>query len=83
MLLSGPNMTGIAKRLGKSGFLIRKGDARDERITLLEITPKGRQTLQNVCGEKDKKIEEYVASFSDNEKNQILEGLKRILKKSQ
>ena len=59
MLVTGANMTGVAKRLEKSGFLIRRGDANDERITLLEITPKGRQSLRNICEEKDDNLKKY------------------------
>ena len=55
-VVSGANMTGLAKRLEKNGFLIRKGDPKDERITLLEITPKGRRTLHNISKEKDEVV---------------------------
>ena len=48
MLVSGANMTGIAKRLEKNGFLTRRGDASDERVTLLEITAKGKTSLKNI-----------------------------------
>ena len=59
MLVSGANMTGLAKRLERDGFIIRKSDANDERITLLEITPKGRLALKNISGEKERLIEWY------------------------
>jgi DNA-binding MarR family transcriptional regulator len=81
MLVSGANMTGIAKRLEKKGFLIRKSDPNDERIKLLEITPKGKQTLKNISPEKDENLKSFLVSFSDDEKAQMLTGLKRILKK--
>ena len=81
MLVTGANMTGVAKRLEKSGFLIRRGDASDERITLLEITPKGRQTLKNISGEKDELIEKYLMDYSEDEKHEVLSSLKRCLKK--
>ena len=48
MLVSGANMTGIAKRLEKNEFIIRKSDPKDERITLLEIKSKGRLSLKNI-----------------------------------
>ncbi len=79
MLVSGANLTGIAKRLEKNGFLIRKGDANDERIKLLEITPKGRQTLRNSSEEQIENIKKYVDSFSADEKKELLEKLKQIL----
>ena len=81
MLVSGANMTGIAKRLEKKGFLIRRSDPNDERIKLLEITPKGKQTLKNISPEKDENLESFLVSFSDDEKAHMLTGLKRILKK--
>jgi DNA-binding MarR family transcriptional regulator len=81
MLVSGANMTGIAKRLEKKGFLIRKSDPNDERIKLLEITPKGKQTLKNISPEKDENLKSFLVSFSDDEKAHMLTGLKRILKK--
>lgn len=81
MLVSGANMTGVAKRLEKSGFLIRRGDANDERITLLEITPKGRQSLRNICEEKDENLEKYMSNFSADEKEEMLSKLKQILRR--
>ena len=81
MLVSGANMTGIAKRLEKKGFLIRKSDPNDERIKLLEITPKGKQTLKNISPVKDENLKSFLVSFSDDEKAHMLAGLKRILKK--
>ncbi len=82
MIVSGPNMTGIAKRLEKNGFILRKHDPKDERITLLEITPKGKQVLKNISAEKDKNIMNYLKSFSEEEKTSVLSGLKRIFNKS-
>jgi len=80
MLVSGANMTGIAKRLEKNGFIIRKSDANDERVTLLEITPKGRQALINICKEKDENLKDYVKNFSEDEKEEMLLRLKQILR---
>jgi len=57
MLVPGANMTGIGKRLERNGFLIRKSDPNDERVTIFEITPKGRKTLKNIEQEKDRSIE--------------------------
>jgi DNA-binding MarR family transcriptional regulator len=81
MIVSGPNMTGIAKRLEKNGFIIRKRDPNDERITLLEITPKGKQVLKNIKAVKDKNIMNYLKSFSEEEKKRVLVDLKQIFNK--
>ena len=81
MLVTGANMTGIAKRLEKNGYLIRKSDPDDERITVLELTPKGRQTLKNVSQEKDAKLQKYLLDYSDNEKREIMRALMKIIKR--
>jgi len=80
LLVTGANMTGIAKRLEKNGFLIRKGDPNDERVTLLEITPKGRQTLGNISQEKDENIDRYFIDCTEDEKEKLLEKIRKLLK---
>lgn len=82
MLVSSPNLTGIAKRLEKNGFIIRKSDVKDERITLLEITPKGKQVLKNIRQAHDDNINSYLQSFSQEGKTRLLEDLKRLFNKS-
>ncbi len=80
MLVSGSRITGLAKRLEKKGFLIRKSDPDDERIKILEITPKGRQTLSNIFEEKEDDMKKYLLEYTDDQKKEILEALKTILK---
>jgi len=78
MLVTGANMTGLAKRLERDGFLIRKRHPKDERVTLLEITPKGRQALQNIENEKEEMLKHYVSGFSDKEKEAMLAKVKQM-----
>ena len=80
MLVSGANMTGIAKRLEKDGFIIRRSDTSDERITLLEITPKGKQTIKNISAAKDELINTFLNGFYEDKKMNVLEDIKRIFK---
>ena len=80
MLVPGANITGIAKRLEKDGFIIKKSDAADERVTILEITPKGKRTLKNIVKEKDERLELMLNNLSENQKLELLEKVKRILK---
>ena len=82
MLVSSPNMTGIAKRLEKSGLIIRKSDMHDERVTLLEITPKGKKILENIKAAHYGNISGYLKSFTEGGKTRILEDLKRIFRKA-
>ena len=78
MLVSGANMTGIAKRLEKDGFIIRRSDTSDERVTLLEITPKGKQTIKNISAAKDRLIKTFLNGFYEEKKMNVLEDIKRI-----
>jgi DNA-binding MarR family transcriptional regulator len=80
MLVPGANMTGLAKRMEKGGFIIRKSDPADERVTILEITPKGKRTLKNIEKEKDQWLELMLKSLADKEKLNLLDKVKRIIK---
>ena len=80
MLVPGANITGIAKRLEKDGFIIKKSDSRDKRVTLLEITPKGKRTLKNIEQEKDEGLELMMKNITENQKLELLDTVKRILK---
>ncbi|MCA1989583.1 MAG: MarR family transcriptional regulator [Desulfarculus sp.] len=79
MLVTGANMTGLAKRLERDGYLIRKRHPQDERVTLLEISPKGKQALLNIEREKEENLRRYVGRFSDAEKRAILAQLKDMV----
>jgi len=79
MLVSGANMTGIAKRLEKAGFIIRQNDPDDDRLKRLQITPKGRQVLQDIAADKERNVKRYLASYSEEEKQLLLKTLSSIL----
>ena len=80
MLVPGANITGLAKRLEKDGFIIKKSNPEDDRVTLLEITPKGKKTLQNIEKEKDRQLALMMKNLSKKEKASLLDIVKRILK---
>ena len=80
MLVPGANMTGIAKRLEKGGFILRKSDPRDERVTILEISSKGKRTLKSIEKEKDEWLEALLKGFSKKERRQLLDMVKRLIK---
>jgi DNA-binding MarR family transcriptional regulator len=82
MLVPGANMTGLTKRLEKNGFIIRKSDPKDERVTLLEITPKGKRTLKNIEQEKDRTTVIMLEGFSRQDIKGLLDNLKKLIKKN-
>jgi MarR family transcriptional regulator, 2-MHQ and catechol-resistance regulon repressor len=79
MLVPGANITSIAKRLEKAGFILKKPDPSDERVTLLEITPKGRRALKNIEKEKDASLASVLKNLTERQKRDLLDKLKRIL----
>ena len=80
MLVPGANITGLAKRLEKDGFVIKKSDPDDERVTILEITPKGKRALKHIENEKDEWLERMLKTLSQNQKLELLDKVRRILK---
>ena len=81
MLVAGANITGIAKRLVGDGFIIKKADPTDERVTILEITPKGKRTLKNIEKEKDAWLEVMLADLSNSERLDLLEKIRMIIRR--
>lgn len=78
MLVPQANITGIVKRMEREGFLLRKSDPSDERVTVLEITPKGRRTLKEIEKEKNDSLDDIFKDFSQDERLALL-GLVRKL----
>ncbi|MGW8303219.1 MAG: MarR family winged helix-turn-helix transcriptional regulator [Desulfobacterales bacterium] len=82
MLVPDANITGIAKRLERDAFIIKKSDPEDDRVTILEMTPKGKRTLKNIEKEKDQWLELMLVNLSQKEKFELLDKVKIILKNS-
>jgi DNA-binding MarR family transcriptional regulator len=80
MLVPGANITGLAKRLERDGFVIKKSDPDDERVTILEITPKGKRALKHIENEKDEWLDRMLKTLSQNQKLELLDKVRRILK---
>jgi len=79
MLVPGANITGLAKRLEKSGFIQRKSDLKDERVTLLEITVRGKETLAAIEKERDQLLKTLLKGFLPQEKKDLLVVIKRLI----
>jgi DNA-binding MarR family transcriptional regulator len=82
MLVAGANITGVAKRLEKSGFILRKADANDERVTILEITPKGRETLKAIEKERHECDQAMLEGFSEKEKLELMTKVRQLIHNS-
>jgi DNA-binding MarR family transcriptional regulator len=82
MLVSSANMTGITKRLEKSGFIIRTSDPNDDRLKRLQITSQGRHVLKDISVYKDQGLEKYLMKYSTEQKSSFLEILRDVLKQA-
>lgn len=80
LLVPGANITGIAKRLAKDGFIIKKSDPHDDRVTILEITPKGKRALKNIKRQKDNRLKLMLKNLSSKQKRDLIDKIKLILK---
>lgn len=80
MLVSSANMTGIAKRLEKSGFIIRKSDPDDDRIKRLQITPAGTEVLKAISDQMERSIRQYLKKYSEEQKIALQKTLREILR---
>jgi DNA-binding MarR family transcriptional regulator len=80
MLVSGANMTGLAKRLEKNGFIVRKSDPKDERVTLLQVAPKGKTVLAEIEASRDELLENMLQDFSAEDRKTIYTMIRRLLR---
>jgi DNA-binding MarR family transcriptional regulator len=65
--------------LEKNGFILRKSDPSDERVTILEITQKGKKTLARIEKERDENMHAMLKGFSEPEKLKLLDMVKRLI----
>lgn len=80
MLVSTPNLSGIAKRLEKTGYLVRRRDETDERRTLLELQPPGRLALERIRDLQEANVKSFLDASPANQKQAWLNSLKRMLR---
>jgi MarR family 2-MHQ and catechol resistance regulon transcriptional repressor len=80
MLVTGANVTGLAKRMEKAGLIERRNDVKDERLTLLQITPTGLKTLNAIREVQERHVAEYLQEYSADKKEEILSVLKHIVR---
>ncbi|MDY0409767.1 MarR family winged helix-turn-helix transcriptional regulator [Virgibacillus soli] len=72
-------LTGIANKLIKENYAVRKYDETDRRIVLLAITEKGTELLQNAQKLGQKMETEVYSVLSEAESNQILTIHRKLL----
>lgn len=79
MLVSGPNISATCKKLENEKFLERKRHQDDERVILLKILPKGRETIKQIQDEKNENLNKLFECLNVKEKAIILNSLTMVL----
>jgi DNA-binding MarR family transcriptional regulator len=82
MLVPNANITGVAKRLAQDAFIVKKSDPADDRVTILEITQKGKEALKTIEKDKDRSTNEMLKGLSEEEKSELLKKVNIILRNS-
>jgi DNA-binding MarR family transcriptional regulator len=80
MLVTAANMTGIAKRMEKATLIERRNDAKDERLTVLQITARGREALTAIRQIQEQHGDAYLRACSQEQKEEVLSVLKHIVR---
>ncbi len=81
MLVSGANMTGIAKRLEKNGSL--SGQTIRTTIVRKDCKLLRRRTgSQHIADLEERSVRKYLMNYSDEQKTALLETLREILRKT-
>ncbi|MFH1155099.1 MAG: MarR family transcriptional regulator [Pseudomonadota bacterium] len=80
LLISTPNLSGIAKRLEKGGFIRRDRDAADERKTILVLESPGRLVLTEIGNLQEMNFKTFLDHCPENRKQDLLDLLKGMLK---
>ncbi|MDD3344614.1 MAG: MarR family transcriptional regulator [Sulfurospirillaceae bacterium] len=76
------NITVVIKNLKRDGYIVSIPDEHDKRASILSITPKGKEVIEQLFPGHAKNFESYFKMFDENEM-ETLYTLARKLHKSQ
>lgn len=72
----------VVKNLEKMELIKRRTDEKDKRISILHLTDKGKEIIQEVAPQNEQMVLEYMSVLNDEEKKQMVNLLKKIGGKS-
>ncbi|MBI3324725.1 MAG: MarR family transcriptional regulator [Candidatus Omnitrophica bacterium] len=78
LIISGANVTGLIDRLERDGLLARCGAAKDRRVKLITITPKGLAALERLWPAHLERVERVMAALSKREQQQLIALLSKL-----
>lgn len=68
----------VVKNLEKMGYVKRKTDENDKRVSILSLTKEGRDVIGKVIPENETMIYDYMKGLSDEETATLLSLLKKL-----
>jgi len=78
MNVSTAAITGIIDRLAKSGYVVRRPDPNDRRITRVRLTPKGADLVKKSFHQRRQMIIDMFGKISEREREEYLRILTHI-----
>ena len=61
----------IAGNLEKQGYIVREQDSCDRRKYILSLTDRGRELIDRVCPENNRRLTELLSSLSEEDKKEL------------
>ncbi|MFC1541164.1 MarR family winged helix-turn-helix transcriptional regulator [Candidatus Latescibacterota bacterium] len=80
LLIHRSNITGIIDRMEKTELVRRIPDYEDRRINYIEMTEKGKETLDNADRVYHKRLDEIMSALSESDNQKIIKLLEIIRK---
>lgn len=68
----------VVKNLEKMGYVKRKTDENDKRISILSLTDEGRAVIEKIIPENETMIYDYMKDLSEEETSTLLSLLKKL-----
>jgi MarR family transcriptional regulator, 2-MHQ and catechol-resistance regulon repressor len=78
VLLTSGSMTAAVDRLAARGLVRREDDAHDRRACIVQLTAAGRRLIERAFAQHRAEMEEALAGFSTDERQELLPLLRRL-----
>jgi MarR family transcriptional regulator, 2-MHQ and catechol-resistance regulon repressor len=78
ILLASGSITYVVDKLEQKGLIMRKACEKDRRVTYASITDKGKAFIEKVFPEHEQTIHETLSGLTTEEKEQVIELLKKM-----
>ncbi len=78
MLTTSGNMTVVIRNMIRDGWIVRKSNPEDKRASLINLTPKGRQFIEQILPEHYDNIGNIFAILTEEERRDLVSILKKF-----